>query len=183
MFALLRKSRKLNLPVDLQLQLFDSLVLPILLYGSEVSGFENCEILEQLCLQFYKIILQAKKSTPSIILYGELGRYPISITVKSRMVGFWQRIIGGKPDKISDKLYEILMIMHQKDFFHSKWLLSIESTLQECDKYQFGLDQVAPKGIPKIVKSNLVENYKQLWKETVFESQKCFNYRIFKQSI
>ena len=148
-----------------------------------MSGFENCEILEQLCLQSYKIILQGKKSTPVIISYGELGRYPISITFKSRMIGFWQRIIGGKPDKISHRLYEILMIMHQKDFLHSKWLLSIENTLQECDKYQFWLDQVAPKGIHKIVESNLVENYKQLRKETVFESQKCFNYRIFKQSI
>ena len=44
MFALLRKSRKLQLPVDIQLQLFDSMVVPILLYGSEViTGFENHE--------------------------------------------------------------------------------------------------------------------------------------------
>ena len=64
MYAVLRKSRKLNLPVDLQLQFFYSIVLPILLYCSEVSGFENCGILEKLCIQFYKIILLAKRSTP-----------------------------------------------------------------------------------------------------------------------
>ena len=60
MFSILRKSRKLQLPIDIQLQMFDTLVLPILLYGSEVTGFENHNMLERLCLQFYKIILKVK---------------------------------------------------------------------------------------------------------------------------
>ena len=33
-----KESRKLHLPIDLQLQLFDSMIFPILLYGSEVTG-------------------------------------------------------------------------------------------------------------------------------------------------
>ena len=77
MFSVLRKSQKLQLPIDLQLQLFDSMIVPILLHGSEVAGFENSDILERLCTQFYKIILNVKKSTPNCILYCELGRYPI----------------------------------------------------------------------------------------------------------
>ena len=97
----------LCLPVDIQLQLFDSMVSPILLYGSEVSGFEKSDVLESLYLQFYKIILKAKKSTPNVILYGELGRYPIDLIVKSRMNGFWQRTVNGKSDKVSNKLYSI----------------------------------------------------------------------------
>ncbi|XP_053388991.1 A.superbus venom factor 2-like [Mercenaria mercenaria] len=36
MFAVISKSRKLNLPVDMQLSLFDTMVAPILMYGSEV---------------------------------------------------------------------------------------------------------------------------------------------------
>ena len=67
MFSVLKKSRKLQLPVDLQLQLFDSMVIPILLYGSEITGFENSEILERICIQFYKIILNVKKTTPNVI--------------------------------------------------------------------------------------------------------------------
>ena len=38
--------------VDLQLKLFDSLVEPILLYGSEVWRFENTCSLEKIHLQF-----------------------------------------------------------------------------------------------------------------------------------
>lgn len=126
MFSVLRKSRKLQLTIDLQLQLFDSMVVPILLYGSEVTGFENSEVLERLCTQFYKIVLNVKTITPNVMLYGELGRYPINILCKARMVGFWQRIVNGKQDKISLKLYKILFALYQGGFLHSKWLLSIK---------------------------------------------------------
>ena len=36
MFSLIRKARKLFLPLDIQLHLFDSMITPILLYGAEV---------------------------------------------------------------------------------------------------------------------------------------------------
>ena len=67
MFSVLKKSRKLQLPVDIQLQMIETLVLPILMYGSEVTGFENHNMLERLCLQFYKIILNVKKKHSKFI--------------------------------------------------------------------------------------------------------------------
>ena len=39
MYSVIKKSRSLLLPLDLQFKLFDKLVKPILLYGSEVYGF------------------------------------------------------------------------------------------------------------------------------------------------
>ena len=47
MFALLRRSRQLDLPIDLQLELFDFLLIPILLYGCEIWGFENITMIEK----------------------------------------------------------------------------------------------------------------------------------------
>ena len=43
MYAIFRKARRHSLPVDIQLKLFDSLVLPILLYSCEVWGFAKLE--------------------------------------------------------------------------------------------------------------------------------------------
>ena len=54
MYSVLRKSRSLHLPIDLQIKLFDSLVLPILLYGSEIWGYENHENFEKLQRKFCK---------------------------------------------------------------------------------------------------------------------------------
>ena len=182
MFAVLSKSRKLHLPVDIQLQLFDSMVIPILLYGSEVTGFEKHDILERLCTQYYKIVLKVKKTTPNLMLYGELGRCPISVLIKSRMIGFWQRIVKGKQDKISSKLYHILLEMHNRDFFHSKWLLYIKSILNDCDKDYFWLNQnESPANISMNVKLKLMELHSTSWKHSIFDSPKCLNYRIFKE--
>ena len=41
MFAMSIKARKLQLPSDSQCELFDDLVMPMLLYGSKVRGFQT----------------------------------------------------------------------------------------------------------------------------------------------
>ena len=44
MFSLLRKSRQRQLPIDIQQQLFDVLVKPVLLYGCEVWAHEGTSV-------------------------------------------------------------------------------------------------------------------------------------------
>ena len=158
-FSVLRKSKKLFLPVDIQLQLFDSMIAPILMYGSGVSGIERSYVLESLCLQFYKYIPKAKKSTPNIILYGDLGRYLVEFLIKSRMIGFWQRIINGKVDKISYKLYSIILNMGNSNLFHSKWLTAVKSILTDIGFEHLWINQDnIPMTVSKKVKSNLIES-------------------------
>jgi hypothetical protein len=59
----------------------------ILLYGSEVWGIENVNIIDQFQLKFHKLILNLKQSTPNCMLYGLLGILPLSIHIKSRAFG------------------------------------------------------------------------------------------------
>ena len=74
MIALITKARKLHLPIDVQLELFDAVVTPVVLYGSEIWCYEGCEILEKLHLKFCKIVLCLPCN---VMVYGELGRYPL----------------------------------------------------------------------------------------------------------
>ena len=64
----------IDIPADLMLKLFDKSVVPILLYGCEVLGFENIDIIERIHL----------KSTAHYMVYGELGRYPLRVLICSR---------------------------------------------------------------------------------------------------
>jgi hypothetical protein len=48
MYGIIRKIRQFKLPVDCQFDLFDKVVAPILLYGSEVWVFENLDIVERI---------------------------------------------------------------------------------------------------------------------------------------
>ena len=65
MFNFVCKATTLNLPIDLQLELFDLMVLPIMLYGSEVWGHEvfisevymNYSLYDTICVQFWGVSL------------------------------------------------------------------------------------------------------------------------------
>lgn len=70
------------MPIECQLELFDNIVLPILLNGSEIWGFENTNILERVHTML------SKKSTPNFAVYAELDIHPITVSLKLRMINF-----------------------------------------------------------------------------------------------
>ena len=105
LFSLLNKCRRLDLTLDIKLELLDHTVLPILMYGCEIWGFGSNKILETVHLKFLKYILGHKISTPSCIIHGETGRYPIDIYIKARIIQYWLTIVNGKRDKLCYKMY------------------------------------------------------------------------------
>ena len=79
MHVLFKRIRNLDIPIDLQLYLFDHVILTIALYGFEIWGFENSQIIENLHNDFLRQIINLRKSTPIYMLHAELGRHPIQI--------------------------------------------------------------------------------------------------------
>ena len=61
-----------------------------------------------------------------------------------------------------------------------KIVLIILSGNQLC---AWDLQENVPLGLAKFVKMKLIENYKQEWGDTVFNSSKCLYYRIFKTEL
>ena len=47
--------------MDTMLNLFDSIVSPIMLYGCELWGYSNIDVLERLHVRFCKILLKVLK--------------------------------------------------------------------------------------------------------------------------
>ena len=127
LYCLYRKLRNISIPIDLQFKLFDTLILPILTYGSEIWGYENTKQLEKLHLQFCRNILGVRTTTPNFMTYGELGRTPIDILcIKLRIVNFWNRLISNKK-KLSCILYKIMFNLSIIDNVQFKWLNFIKS--------------------------------------------------------
>ena len=101
-FALMKKIRYLDLPLDIQIDLFNKTIKPILLYGSELWGISNIDTIERIQMKFYKQVLGLKKSIPSNMIYGELGITPLYIDIQTRMVSFWTKLIeSNATDKLS----------------------------------------------------------------------------------
>lgn len=117
-------------------------------------------------------------------MYGELGRYPAEILLKSRIIGFWKRLVCGKQDKISSILYNLMYKMHTRNFYSSKWLVCVQNTLNNCGFSEYWIQQNAPENccLAKLVKNRLIDQFKQNWFNSVFTVSKCLNFRIFKQN-
>ena len=57
MLSLVGKCRKLDLPIDIQITLINSLVKPVVLYGAEAWGNQNTYLCDQMQLCDLKLIL------------------------------------------------------------------------------------------------------------------------------
>ena len=51
---------------------------------------------------------------PRYVLYGELGRYPLSINIKAKMINSWNKSIASHRHKISKQVYNYVY----------KWLMA-----------------------------------------------------------
>ena len=74
-----------------------------------------------------KLIFGVSKFSHNMPIYGELGRYPLSITIKQRMVCYWTRILKSNQLKLNKVMYEILDNLHCKDIQSSGWIKYINT--------------------------------------------------------
>ena len=183
MYLLFQRIYNLNLPFDLILQLFDNTISPILTYSAEVWGNENLEIIEKIHTDFLRKISKLRKSTPKYMLYSELGRYPIEIHIKCRMIGYWNRLITGKQSKLS---YQIYRYMNSLPKFESKWIKHIKSILMETGRFDYWVSQnnnIQTNNINKVIKQVLLDQNLQQMRNNMDRSNKGRNYSIYKDNI
>ena len=142
LFSLLQKIRSLSLPLDIQIDLFNKTIKPILLYGCEVWGIGNLDTIERVQLKFYKNILNLKKSTPTFMIYGELGVTPFEIDIKTRILSYWAKLIENKENGIlSSDIYSITYEMHKRKIIKSCWIDNVKTILNSIGFSGFWIGQ------------------------------------------
>ena len=181
LYSLYSKIRNINIPVDLQLKLFDTLVLPILTYSSEIWGFENKGIIEKIHLQFCKKILGVRSSTPNFMVYGELGRFPIEISIKIRMICFWNKMLMNE-NKLSSKIYRLLFNLHVNGNRDFKWINYVKSIFDETGFSHLWNDQIPlnTQFLKLSVKQRLQDHFIQKWFSDMINSSRGEFYSKFK---
>ena len=183
MFSLLRKCRKLMLPSDIQFQLFDSMIVPILLYGCEVWCHQLSDLARKLQLRFYKIVLKLGKSTPSNMVFGEVGQLPVDLQAKSRFLCYWFSLAREENStKFSVAAYRFFYVLYTKDIYKLPFLGYVENTLNELGLSGFWLDQqgISKDWFKRKVKFCLRDQFIQSWHECVDGGGSFCNYRLFK---
>lgn len=104
-FVLQQRCRELGVSDPyFKLQLFDVLVTPVLYYGCEVWGplatQKQKESVERIQRSFVRELLRLRKSTPSMIMLAEVGRFPLEIGQWKRVVKFYNRVMEREDNDI-----------------------------------------------------------------------------------
>jgi hypothetical protein len=92
-------------------------------------------------LKFCKRILKVRNTTPNFIVYGELGRFPLEIRVKLRMISYWCKLVNNKT-KLNSSLYRLMLCLKNQGQNNFKWINYIEPILNRAGLGYIVINQV-----------------------------------------
>ena len=144
LYSVIGKCKKFDLPVDMQFDLFNTMMLPIMTYSCEIWGHYIVRKVELLHLKFCKQILSVHKYTCNDMVYGELGVFPFIIHIKCKMIRYWARMISGKDTKLCFIVYQCLLHLDMSGIYTSPWIACIKNICNECGMSWLWLTQDVP---------------------------------------
>ncbi len=132
------KIRKLCLPLgqvppSLGLKLFDSLVMPLVDYASEVwFNEEIAQGLEVFQLGYLKRLLGVRPQTPTLAVYGELGRHPLKYRLEMNKLKYLHRVNNLPDTSITKIVYKKLELL--SEFGADSWFTDAMNLFSEFEK-------------------------------------------------
>lgn len=116
------------------------------------------------------------------MIYGDLGRFPLSILIKKRIIGYWYKLINNH-STLSSTIYKIIVNDVYNNNSKYSWLSNVKSILDECG-LSYIWDSQSFHGskdlLLTLVERSLKDQFVQNWNNIVNNSNKAINYRMFK---
>jgi hypothetical protein len=173
---LLSVFNRVKIDLKTKLSMFDTLVVPILLYGSEIWGVYNYKEIDKLHLRFCKYILGVRPQTSNVAVFGELGRKPLSVIAKERALKYWLKIMHNNDSLINKTFLKQKSVLRQ-----GSWASNIKSTF---DRLGLGFIwqnfDANNRNYSALIKQRLHDQYVQSWSEELSNQPKMEYYRKYK---
>ena len=98
--------------------MFDTLIRHILTYGSDVWGLSKAglDVLDKVFLNFVRCTLNVKATTCNAIVYGECGRYPLSVFCHINVLCHLHRLLTMPGERIVKSVFHTLGTLHGHGF-------------------------------------------------------------------
>jgi hypothetical protein len=171
-----------QLQLNLAFKMFDVQIIPIMEYGSEV-WFQNNNTtnLEKIHLAYIKGVLKTKMSTSTVALYAELGRFPILLRIKCRILNFWKRILSLLDCHPVKQAYNTLYNLNRAG--QTNWCTTIKGILKESNNMPLWEAQSITDKQYHLMREILHKNFMSLTMEEINNSDinpKLRTYKLFK---
>ena len=167
-----------------QLELFNTMIKPIMTYSCEVWGLQNIKELETIYLSFLKSVLCVKKSTPNCFIYGEFGVLPLIIEMKIRIVKYWLKLIRPTTthENFARKIYIQLLLLNITEPNQKTWVSEVKDMFNSLGLgYIWNLQKVENENeFLKLFRQRLLDIYKQDWASELSNSSDGRLYKFLK---
>ena len=156
---MLIKARHLYLPFDIQTKLFESIVCPIFLYGSEAWGFPN----------------HSKTDT----LHTKL--YDLQVSVDKQRIAYWLRVLNKDVHNFAYMVYMTALNLFRRDEYTSQWLKRVKYILDSCGLTYMSYNQheILTKQCNVIIHRRIKATALKTWNTYISTSSICRMYRFF----
>ena len=178
---------------DTYMHIYDHVVKPILLYGSDIWGIDQImkngtlnfnlilkDNIERNHINFCRHLLGVNKKAPNIGILGETGRYPISVEAICNSIKYFIRILNSEDDSLLNKAYNECLKINDE----SSWLVRIQQILKIIG-VSIQRDSNTAYVI-KIIKNFLLNRFIEFWRNELFNDNhrengnKLRSYRSYK---
>ena len=164
----IKKSIGLDNPCNLLEKLFNSLVEPILLYGSEIWGVQtnpkDSDITERFHLKFIKEILGVHSKASNAACRGELHRLPLSSKIYTSALNFLEHIASS-----SNSLVNKIFIETENS---NPWIKSIKSIINKLGFSYINSNLSSMRNNLKQIKQRIIDQSIQSQTSAVSSSSK-----------
>ena len=155
-FSSQRMTKSLNpLSPKLKFHIFDTLIRPVLTYGSDVWGHRKSGLkeIDRVFMRYVRCVLNVKATTSNVIVIGECGRYPPSVFCHISLLCFSNRMYHMSDTKLSKQVYSELLKLHENGF--PNWI----SNVTELSKLSY-----------LVLGTSLTNNANALWLNTTLKN-------------
>ena len=143
------------------------------------------DAISKLQLRFLKLIIGVKVTTPTCIVLGEVGRYPIETEAKCKMLGFWYGLCStshSESPKISNLMFQLCSKLYYASDYKCPWPMKVHSLLDSLGLSYIWSNQIHTiESFKHTVKQGLMDQFIQEWQSRVAENSVFSNYRLFKK--
>ena len=193
LYSLRAKININNLPIRVALKLFDAIIKPILLYGSEVwEPFLNQDTskwdqndLEKTYTQFLKQILGVNRSTTTAMVRGELKRHSLQDEILRRNINYAGYIHSKTSNPYVQQAYKYELERNAPVTFFTtldRYFTQIHQVSQTFYPYANPYDNLTELSRDE-QKELTHEVFQKIWKEKLSQSTKADTYREFKSEM
>ena len=160
--------------------MFDTMIRPILTYGSDVWGLSKTviDVVDKVFLNFARCTLSVKATTCNTIVYGECGRYPLSVFCHINVLCYLHRLLTMPGEKIVKSVFHTLYALHGQGF--STWVTKAYDLAQVYDIDMNGSVALTAKQFKSLCSERTKYVFVENWHTDLHDKPLLRSYKLYK---